>query len=62
MSIERDVFSSAGGDRFGNVWVNRIPKTVSDEVDDDPTGRFSLISPPSHPPPILPPDYRNYEI
>ncbi|KAG0149752.1 hypothetical protein CROQUDRAFT_104890 [Cronartium quercuum f. sp. fusiforme G11] len=33
-----DYDTCAGGDRFGNVWVSRIPKTVSDEVDDDPTG------------------------
>ncbi|WAQ92465.1 hypothetical protein PtA15_16A373 [Puccinia triticina] len=33
-----DYDTVAGGDRFGNLWVSRIPKTVSDEVDEDPTG------------------------
>ena len=26
------------GDRFGNVFVNRLDSKVSDQVDDDPTG------------------------
>ncbi len=26
------------GDRFGNVFVNRLDAKVSDQVDDDPTG------------------------
>ncbi|KAH9441381.1 hypothetical protein Pst134EB_030047 [Puccinia striiformis f. sp. tritici] len=33
-----DYDTVAGGDRFGNLWVCRLPKTVSDEVDEDPTG------------------------
>ncbi|KAA1111956.1 pre-mRNA-splicing factor rse1 [Puccinia graminis f. sp. tritici] len=33
-----DYDTVAGGDRFGNLWVSRLPKNVSDEVDEDPTG------------------------
>ena len=33
-----DYETVAAGDKFGNVFVNRLPKSVSDEVDDDPTG------------------------
>jgi len=33
-----DYDTVAGGDRFGNLWVSRLPKSVSDEVDEDPTG------------------------
>ncbi|KAJ3280450.1 Splicing factor 3B subunit 3 [Borealophlyctis nickersoniae] len=27
-----------GGDKFGNVFVNRLPQDISEEVDEDPTG------------------------
>lgn len=33
-----DYQTVAAGDKFGNLFVNRISKGVSDEVDDDPTG------------------------
>ncbi|PLW12995.1 hypothetical protein PCANC_20927 [Puccinia coronata f. sp. avenae] len=33
-----DYDTVAGGDRFGNLWVCRLPKNVSEEVDQDPTG------------------------
>ncbi|GAA5822982.1 hypothetical protein JCM11251_004445 [Rhodosporidiobolus azoricus] len=33
-----DYETIAAGDKFGNIFVNRLPKGVSDEVDDDPTG------------------------
>lgn len=33
-----DYETVAAGDKFGNVFINRLPKTVSDEVDSDPTG------------------------
>ncbi|KAA1471787.1 hypothetical protein DENSPDRAFT_837869 [Dentipellis sp. KUC8613] len=33
-----DYTTVAAGDRFGNVFVNRLDLKVSDQVDDDPTG------------------------
>ncbi|CAH7667624.1 CPSF A subunit region-domain-containing protein [Phakopsora pachyrhizi] len=33
-----DYDTAAGGDKFGNLWICRLPKNVSDEVDEDPTG------------------------
>ncbi|GAA6004559.1 hypothetical protein JCM10207_000934 [Rhodosporidiobolus poonsookiae] len=33
-----DYETVAAGDKFGNIFVNRLPKGVSDEVDEDPTG------------------------
>ncbi|KIP06506.1 hypothetical protein PHLGIDRAFT_128225 [Phlebiopsis gigantea 11061_1 CR5-6] len=33
-----DYFTVAAGDRFGNVFVNRLDAKVSDQVDEDPTG------------------------
>ena len=33
-----DYNTVAAGDRFGNVFVNRLDPKVSDQVDDDPTG------------------------
>lgn len=33
-----DYDTVAVGDKFGNFFVNRLDKSVSDEVDDDPTG------------------------
>ncbi|KAM0753797.1 Pre-mRNA-splicing factor RSE1 [Meredithblackwellia eburnea MCA 4105] len=33
-----DYQTVAAGDKFGNLFVNRLAKSVSDEVDDDPTG------------------------
>lgn len=33
-----DYETVAAGDKFGNVFINRLPKNVSDEVDNDPTG------------------------
>lgn len=33
-----DYETVAAGDKFGNIFVNRLPKNVSDEVDEDPTG------------------------
>ncbi|KAH9979031.1 mono-functional DNA-alkylating methyl methanesulfonate N-term-domain-containing protein [Lactifluus volemus] len=33
-----DYTTVAAGDRFGNVFVNRLDTKVSDQVDDDPTG------------------------
>ena len=33
-----DYTTVAAGDKFGNVFVNRIDSKVSDQVDDDPTG------------------------
>lgn len=33
-----DYNTVAAGDRFGNVFVNRLDSRVSDQVDDDPTG------------------------
>ena len=33
-----DYYTVAGGDRFGNVFVNRLDSKVSEQVDEDPTG------------------------
>ncbi|KAI5116752.1 hypothetical protein M0805_001610 [Coniferiporia weirii] len=33
-----DYVTVAAGDKFGNVFVNRLDQKVSDQVDDDPTG------------------------
>lgn len=37
-SIMVDYETVAAGDKFGNFFVNRLPKGVSSDVDDDPTG------------------------
>ncbi|GAA5996109.1 U2 snRNP complex subunit RSE1 [Rhodotorula paludigena] len=37
-SIMVDYETVAAGDKFGNVFVNRLPQGLSSEVDDDPTG------------------------
>ncbi|RKO91294.1 splicing factor 3B subunit 3-like protein [Blyttiomyces helicus] len=33
-----DYDTVVGGDKFGNVFVDRLPTEISEEVDDDPTG------------------------
>ncbi|KAJ3149884.1 Splicing factor 3B subunit 3 [Geranomyces michiganensis] len=33
-----DYDTIVGGDKFGNLFVDRLPKDISEEVDDDPTG------------------------
>jgi splicing factor 3B subunit 3 len=33
-----DYDTVAGADKFGNVFVSRLPGQVSDEIEDDPTG------------------------
>jgi splicing factor 3B subunit 3 len=33
-----DYETVGAGDKFGNFFINRLPKGISDEVDDDPTG------------------------
>ena len=33
-----DYETVAAGDKFGNIFLNRLPKGVSHDVDDDPTG------------------------
>jgi splicing factor 3B subunit 3 len=33
-----DYETVAGGDKFGNFFINRLPTNVSDEADDDPAG------------------------
>ncbi|KAF8331909.1 CPSF A subunit region-domain-containing protein [Cantharellus anzutake] len=33
-----DYETVAGGDKFGNVFINRLPASVTPSVDDDPTG------------------------
>jgi len=33
-----DYNTVAAGDKFGNVFVNRLDQSISDQVDDDPTG------------------------
>ena len=33
-----DYETTAGGDKFGNIWLVRCPKKISDESDEDPSG------------------------
>ncbi|KAL5528100.1 RSE1 [Sanghuangporus sanghuang] len=33
-----DYMTIAAGDKFGNIFVNRLDQKVSDQIDDDPTG------------------------
>lgn len=33
-----DYSTVAAGDKFGNIFINRLPQSISDTVDDDPTG------------------------
>lgn len=33
-----DYTTVVGGDRFGNIFVNRLDSKVSEQIDDDPTG------------------------
>lgn len=33
-----DYDTVVGGDKFGNLFVNRLPQETSEEVEDDPTG------------------------
>ncbi|KAJ3220522.1 Splicing factor 3B subunit 3, partial [Clydaea vesicula] len=33
-----DYDTVCGGDKFGNIFVSRLPRQISDEADDDPTG------------------------
>lgn len=37
-----DYHTIAGGDKFGNIFVVRLPSDVNDEIDEDPTGNKSL--------------------
>ena len=37
-SVMVDYMTVAAGDKFGNIFVNRLDQKVSDQVDDDPTG------------------------
>ena len=33
-----DYDTIAGGDKFGNFYIDRLPSETSEEVDEDPTG------------------------
>lgn len=35
-----DYDTVAGADKFGNIFVSRLPAQVSDEVEEDPTGKL----------------------
>lgn len=37
-SLHIDFDTMAGADKFGNVYVMRLPQDVSEEIEDDPTG------------------------
>jgi len=39
-----DYDTVAGGDKFGNVFICRLPTELSDEIDDDPTGAKLKLS------------------
>ena len=42
-SCALDYETVAGADKFGNVWVSRLPEGLSEDVDGDPTG-ISLVN------------------
>lgn len=47
-SLHMDFDTMAGADKFGNVFMARLPQEVSEEIEDDPTGAhetffFSLL-------------------
>jgi len=37
-SVMLDYDTIAGADKFGNIFIDRLPSEVSDEIEDDPTG------------------------
>lgn len=37
-----DYDTVAGGDKFGNFFIDRLPTATSEEVDEDPTGNRIL--------------------
>ena len=37
-----DYNTIAGADKFGDIWLSRIPSSVTDDVDEDPTGNKAL--------------------
>lgn len=37
-SVMVDYMTVAAGDKFGNVFVNRLEQKISDQIDEDPTG------------------------
>ena len=37
-ALHLDYDTLAGADRFGNVWVSRLPPELSAQVEEDPTG------------------------
>ena len=38
-----DYQTVAAGDKFGNLFVNRLPAGVSEDVDNDPTGAWEHL-------------------
>lgn len=38
-----DYDTMVGGDKFGSLFILRVPAEVSDEVEDDPTGSSLLF-------------------
>ncbi|RUS26747.1 CPSF A subunit region-domain-containing protein [Jimgerdemannia flammicorona] len=42
-SIMVDYDTVAGGDKFGNFFIDRLPSATSEEVDEDPTGNRILV-------------------
>jgi hypothetical protein len=47
-SLHMDFDTMAGADKFGNVFMARLPQEVSEEIEDDPTGQFEQnCKPPS---------------
>ena len=43
-TLPLDYDTLAGADKFGNVFINRLPKDVSEDMDDDPTGGKNIYS------------------
>lgn len=43
-TLPLDYDTLAGADKFGNIFVNRLPKDVSEDMDDDPTGGKNIYS------------------
>ncbi|CEF98342.1 Cleavage/polyadenylation specificity factor, A subunit, C-terminal [Ostreococcus tauri] len=43
-ALPLDFDTLAGADKFGNIFVNRLPKDISEDMDEDPTGGKNIYS------------------
>lgn len=47
-SLHMDFDTMAGADKFGNVFMARLPQEVSEEIEDDPTGQYFICETPRY--------------